>query len=621
MIHALSSITLVRQTFLLFSYTLLATASLLVAYCLRFDLVIPEAQQLNFYTILVPFVLLKLALLYGFGQFGSFLSYFRIPDLFRLFWALSTASLLLAAWWFFGQDGSLAPPRSVILADYLLSIILFPGYRVTLRFLRERFLEDVKAEHKAAPIAIIGASNAGSTVAADLLSKRSLGMRPVVFLDDDPSKHGKTIHGIPVEGTPDDLLSVAEQYGLKKVVLALPSSAVQRIRGIVQMANSAKLETAVIPSLGELASGKVRASQLRSVELEDILGREPVELDSGEIEHMVKHRVAMVTGAGGSIGAELCRQLVNLKPERIILLEQSEAHLFLIERELEQNGYGGVVTPVVANILDGERMEYIFERYKPQLIFHAAAHKHVPMMEHQPQAAIYNNSIGSFELAKLAIRHNCERFVLISTDKAINPTSVMGASKRMAELFTQSLQDSPKNKTRFIAVRFGNVLGSSGSVIPIFKEQIAAGGPVTVTHPDVTRYFMTIPEAVGLVLQAASQGQGGEIFILDMGQPMKIVDVARQLIQLSGLEPDVDIQIEFTGLRPGEKLFEELQHNLESLKQTPHKRIFCLSGEPQSLKTSDTQAASFRERLYKDNRSELKRLLKRYIPEYKPFFD
>jgi FlaA1/EpsC-like NDP-sugar epimerase len=342
-------------------------------------------------------------------------------------------------------------------------------------------------------------------------------------------------------------------------------------------------------------------------------------LETENIREILKGRVVMVSGAGGSIGSELCRQIVSFHPQRLLLLEQSEVQMFLIEQELIHAGHGSIVLPLVADVLDLPRMKHIYQRFQPEVVFHAAAHKHVPMMESQPSEAIKNNVFGTVQIAELAFAHGVARFVMISTDKAINPTSVMGATKRMAEIFLQALHASGNGQTKFMAVRFGNVLGSSGSVIPIFNQQIAAGGPVKVTHPEVTRYFMTIPEAVGLVLQSAAQGEGGEIFLLDMGKPVKILDLAKQLIELSGLRPQEDIEIEFIGLRPGEKLFEELSYKAENLSSTNHPKIMRLVSDPLPLKEVRAQLDELSINLHQVEPNQLKVLLKSCVPEYQPY--
>jgi FlaA1/EpsC-like NDP-sugar epimerase len=369
-----------------------------------------------------------------------------------------------------------------------------------------------------------------------------------------------------------------------------------------------------------LATGQVKVDRTRPVAIEDLLGREQVELDSVGIDRLIHDRVVLVTGAGGSIGSELCRQILEKGPRRLILIDQTEIALFEIENELLATPDGKCILPLIADITDLHSMRAIFATYRPEIVFHAAAHKHVPLMERQPCEAIKNNTFGTAQLARLASEHEVERFVLISTDKAINPTSVMGCSKRLAEKALQARQRTPGNKTRFLAVRFGNVLGSSGSVIPTFRRQIARGGPVTVTHPEMTRYFMTIPEAVGLVLQTATLGTGGEIFILDMGKPVKIIDMARQMIELSGFKPDVDIEIRITGLRPGEKLYEELRHTDESHETTVHPRVYRLKAAPDSVaERDDGWLTALRVVADTGNAAEIKAAMKRLVPEYTPY--
>ena len=399
----------------------------------------------------------------------------------------------------------------------------------------------------------------------------------------------------------------------------MPSAPAKRIGEIVKVLRKAEVKMQIVPSMSQLASGQVKVNAIRSVEIQDLLGRPSVEIDSGNVARILEGQVVMVTGAGGSIGSELCRQVAMFGPEKLLLVERSEPHLFAIEQELLQGDGAATIVPLVADILDISRMHQLFEEFSPSIIFHAAAHKHVPMMEHQPVEAVKNNSIGTAQFATLAAHHRVDRFVLISTDKAINPTSVMGASKRLAEMFLQGLHAGDFHRTKFMAVRFGNVLGSSGSVVPIFSRQIAAGGPVTVTHPDVKRYFMTIPEATRLVLQSAAQGEGGEIFVLDMGDPIKILDLARQMIELSGFVPEKDIEISIIGLRPGEKLFEELSHHAENLKATNHPKVMRFVAEPLPLRFVQTAISEFVQCITTAEPEQIKAMLKSLIPEYEPF--
>jgi FlaA1/EpsC-like NDP-sugar epimerase len=614
-------------------YTTLLLFSLWLSYELRFDFKIHDPKypenlvwiplRHSEYFWIVP---LELVFLYLFGQFRGFLSYFRLTDLFRVVWAIGTVFAILVVMWVgynqFQHDESV-PPISVIILNLLLATLLVSAFRVGLRSYREGQSSGRRKGLGSAQrrVAIVGAGDVGSAVAADLLAKRGLGLKPVAFFDDNTDKHGLDIHGIPVVGSPDQFAVARDAYEFEQIIIALPSTAHRRILEVVSRAKALGLETEIMPSMWDLASGRAQASQVRPVELEDLLGRDPVSLDSAQIDEMFRDRVVMVTGAGGSIGSELCRQIANRNPKRLIIVDHSEVQLFQIEQELVGMGHVSLIVPCVATVLDGERMDWIMRTYRPALIFHAAAHKHVPMMEHQPVEALKNNTLGTQLLAQLASQNQVGKFIFISTDKAVNPTSVMGCSKRLAEIAIQALQQAPGNVTQFCAVRFGNVLGSSGSVIPTFKRQIAEGGPVTVTHPDVMRYFMTIPESVGLVLQAATQATGGEIFVLDMGQPIKIIDVARQLIELSGFRPDIDIEIKYIGLRPGEKLFEEFKHEGELFQDTAHKRIHRFVCQPATPAQVDRWLGDLKTQLVPGARDQVKQFLTQIVPEYTPYVE
>jgi FlaA1/EpsC-like NDP-sugar epimerase len=596
---------------------LVVSASWLVAYHLRFDFN-PTTEAIAQMARYGPWVVfLKLLILYLLGQFSGLLSYFSIPDLRHLFYSVGTSSGLL-----FGMR-VLAPqlfdvPRGVLAVDLLLSFAGLAAVRLGFRLVRENYFSGKISLQPARRIGIVGAGDAGARLAREFLIKKSVGMRPVAFFDDDQGKWRSRVHDIPVLGGPELLLQDTG-HTLDEVVIAMPSAPAKRIGEVVKILQQAKLKFATVPSLDQLATGRVKVSQLRPVEIQDLLGREPVRLDTDNIREILKNRIVMVTGAGGSIGSELCRQIVSFQPKQLLLVEQSDEQLLQIERELRETGYGDVLIPLLADILDMGRMRSFFERFQPAVIFHAAAHKHVPMMESQPTEAIKNNAFGTARLGELALEYDVDRFVLISSDKAINPTNVMGATKRLAEIYLQALSAKTSGATKFMAVRFGNVLGSSGSVIPIFSKQIAAGGPVKVTHPDVTRYFMTIPEAVGLVLQSGAQGSGGEIFVLDMGKPVKIVDLARQLIELSGLRPNDDIEIVFTGLRPGEKLYEELSHKGENFTPTHHPKIMRFVSEPLPLHEVRKHFERLAAKLDDAEPGQLKLLLKQAVPEYLPY--
>lgn len=625
-----------RTAFFCLVYGALATLSLWLAYELRFSPLHSTPtetdrtafQEYLFFQrprALLWLVPLKVGCLWAFGQFRGVFYYFRLPDALRLGSALFLATLVALFIPALATEGGArdlwAPTRGVILMDFNLSLILFVGFRVSLRALRDRFFTAGNPTQGVVErIAIIGAGQVGAQLAADLLARRGHGLEPVCFLDDNPDKHRLNIHGIPVVGAPARIPELAEKFGVTEIILALPAQSARRIREVSVLAAAHQLRVLVVPSLTELAGGRVQASDLRPVSVEDLLGRSPAQLDATAIGAMIAGQTVLVTGAGGSIGAELCRQIAQRAPARLLLLDQCEPLLYQTEQELISQGAGALVTPLVADIGDEAAMRRVFGQYQPTLIIHAAAHKHVPMMESQPTEALQNNVLGTANLAQLASEFGATKFVLISSDKAINPTNVMGATKRLAELVVRAMQAQPGNRTTFVAVRFGNVLASSGSVIPIFRKQIAQGGPVTVTHPDVKRYFMTIPEAVGLVLQSATLGGDGEILVLEMGEPLRIMDVARQLIELSGLRPDVDIEIRITGLRPGEKLVEELHHAGEHFRPTAHPRVFCYLQPLPSPGELPVLLAQVKALLPLD-RQPCKLGIRTLVPEYIPFTD
>ena len=613
-----------RSLVLTLVYVVVLLLAWWMAFLIRFDFLLPPRQQEQMLAHWPWQLAIKLAMLLVFGQFSGLLSYFSLPDLTRLLYACATSSGLIAFVRF--MNSSFVVPRSVLLTDFMFSFAALVGVRMGFRILRERFLAPksaVAVSGRARRVGIIGADDVGANLAKELMSRRGLGLEPVAFFDDHKSKWNKRVHGIPVLGAPEQLLNPKLNLKLDEVIIATPEAPAKRIGEVVRILQQARLRYESVPALEQLATGKVKVSQLREVEIQDLLGRSPVQIQTDHIRELLQGQVVMVTGAGGSIGSELCRQILNFNPERVLLLEQSEFLLFQIEQELREAGAGGEILPLVGDVCDQERLNQIFARFKPSIVFHAAAHKHVPMMENQPAEAVQNNTFGTARLAETSLAHGVRRFILISTDKAINPTNVMGATKRLAEIFLQSLDAAQADRnsagTRFMAVRFGNVLGSSGSVIPTFRKQIAAGGPVKVTHPDVTRYFMTIPEAVGLVLQSATQGTGGEIFVLDMGQPVKIVDLARQLIELSGHRPGDDILIEYTGLRPGEKLFEELSHKGENITTTSHPKIMRFVCQPAPLDSVRTTFATIAHQMHEVEANVLKMRLHQAVPEYRPY--
>ena len=603
---------------LLFVYAAELTASLWLAYELRFDFMVePNFQKERLFVLcwLIPLQLLLLGL---FHQLNTILGYFSTPDLARMFHALTISAITaLVVWGVWGEG--FAPPRGVIVLDFVFCLVGLTGARLALRTFRESLTASGKKNgHGKRRVGIIGAGDAGAVLAHELALKPGHGLEPVAFFDDNPRKWHSRVHDIPVLGPPEKLLEVAGKMDIREAIIAMPTAPAKRVGEIVRLLRQTRIQCKTIPSLDQLALGQVRVSQLRNVEVQDLLGRERVELETESIRLILQDRVVLVTGAGGSIGSELCRQIATYHPKQLLLVDRSEPNVFQIEQELIGLGHAPRIVPLVGDIVDRARMEQILTAFRPQVIFHAAAHKHVPMMEYQPGEAVKNNSLGTAQLADQALEFGVDRFILISSDKAINPTSVMGATKRLAEIYIQALHAAHPGQTKFMAVRFGNVLGSSGSVIPLFHQQIAEGGPVKVTHPDMTRYFMTIPEASMLVLQSAMQGTGGEIFVLDMGKPVRIVDLARQMIELSGLKPDVDIQIEFTGMRPGEKLFEEISRTGENFAPTTHAKIFRFISQPADLARIGATLQGLRDGLHQLKPDQIKLRLREALPGYTP---
>ncbi|MGB0334543.1 MAG: polysaccharide biosynthesis protein [Opitutales bacterium] len=607
-----------RTLALVLFYAFVTISSYWTAYELRFDFNVPPAYELDRINTLWWIVTLQLMLLTACGQIDSILSYFRLPDALKLFSGLFANALILLSMWYV-YHGDSVPPRAVILTFFLLSFLGIAGFRILMRVKSSRGIEDWLGADSSENVIIIGAGEVGAALCVDLLHKTRLGMRPVAFLDDDPRKIGRYLHGVLVADEVNELPEVAKRYGVSKVIVAFPSASIKRVQEVAEMAREAQLRVDTVPALTDLVSGKAELSQLRPIQLEDLLGREPVDLNSADIRRMLTGKRVLITGAGGSIGRELISQIAGYTPRGILCIDQAEIAIFNLQREVISELSEEIdITTKILDINNKDQIESIFKCYRPEVIFHAAAHKHVNLMESQPDEALRNNFIATHELARIASRAGAERFILISTDKAINPTSVMGASKRLAELAILAEEHAENNETKFMAVRFGNVLGSSGSVIPIFRRQIAKGGPITVTDPEVTRFFMTVEEAVGLVLQSATLGDGGEIFVLDMGASVKILDVARQMIALSGLRESVDIDIEYIGLRPGEKLYEEVQHISESLLATRHERIMRFVSEQYGNFDIQAFCEEIETAIASGDADQMKATIRRYIPEYTP---
>lgn len=544
----------------------------LIAFWLRFNLELPDLYSEQAWRSLPWVVPLHGVIFYAFGLYRGIWRYASLPDVQRIILALGIAALVVPAALFMLQ---LSVPRSVLVMAPVLLLVFMGGSRLVYRGWKERRL-GVKLSSGREPVVILGASGAAATLIRDL--SRSPQWQIIGLFDDDPALHHRQIYGVPVFGSINDLPRLQAELNARRAIVAMPDADHRARRRAVEAARAANLQVMTVPSYDDLVSGRVTVSQIRDIELDDLLGRDPVTLDTTGLQEWLGCKVILVTGSGGSIGSELSRQIARYQPKRIVLVDHSEFLLYSIEQEFQQRYPNIQISPVIADVKDATRIDELVGRFQPSVIFHAAAYKHVPLMEgDNAWQAVLNNVRGTQVVAQAAIRHKVQKFVLISTDKAVNPTNVMGATKRLAELVCQLLQQTVG--TRFVTVRFGNVLGSTGSVIPRFRQQIASGGPVTVTHPEITRFFMSIPEAVQLVLQAGLMGNGGEILVLDMGEPVKIADLARDLIRLSGFNDD-DIRIEFTGLRPGEKLYEEVLAADENSLPTPHCKLRIAKARP-----------------------------------------
>jgi FlaA1/EpsC-like NDP-sugar epimerase len=537
------------------------------AYILRFNLeAVPGwfwQQALNSLLVVIP---VQAAVFWLFGLYRGVWRFASLPDMIRIGKSVFTGLIIITLLLWLTRDFS-GVPRSVPVLYGILLMIFLSLPRMVYRFVKDQGARSKSAQR----VLVVGAGSAGEMLVRDLLRDTQRAYLPVAFVDDDASKRGREIHGVRVMGNCRKLPRIARKLAVDLVMLAVPSADKSQMQRIIAVVEETGLPFRTVPPLKELMSGNVRVDQLREVMIEDLLGRDPVALDWQAIKKGLSGRSVLITGAGGSIGSELCRQLASLSLKNLILVENSEFNLFCMERELRQRFPDLALFPHLADITERQVVDRIFHRYHPQVVFHAAAYKHVPLLEEQVREAVNNNVLGTRNVALAADACAAAEFVLISTDKAVNPANVMGASKRAAEIYCQNLND--RSSTSFITVRFGNVLGSTGSVVPLFKEQIEQGGPVSVTHPDMERYFMTTREACQLIMQASVLGEGGEIFVLDMGQPVRIQYLAEQLIRLSGKKPGEDIAIEYIGLRPGEKLYEELFHEQESLQPTAHEKI------------------------------------------------
>jgi FlaA1/EpsC-like NDP-sugar epimerase len=605
-----SQIVKYRKVAIVVSQAGLLVLTYYLSFLLRFDFLLSAEYQKVFVQTIPLVLIIKMAIFVYFRLFRGWWRYVGMSDLLDIIKAASASAVLLFASVYL-MRGFVGYPRSVIVIDMVLTILVIGGMRFAVR----AYTESTRTLITTANALIIGAGSAGNAIAQELKNNERLGYSLIGFVDDDPAKRGERIHGIKVLGKTTDLPRIIGKYDVSQILIAIPSATGKQMQQIIDTCVECKVDFKTLPALGDIINASVSMGQMRRVRVEDLLVRAPVRLDLERIREKFQQRVVFITGAGGSIGSELARQVGRFQPEKLVLFDRSETDLHRLEIEFSERFPKLERVFVVGDILDVNRLREVISAHRPASVFHAAAYKHVPMMEWNCFQAVTNNIFGTYNVALMARQCGVEDFVLISSDKAVNPSSIMGATKRVSELLILGLQG---HATRYVSVRFGNVLGSNGSVVPLFEQQIANRKPITVTHPDVRRYFMTIPEAVQLVLQASTMGKGGEIFVLDMGEPIKIVDLAHDLIRLSGLEPQRDIPIVFTGLRPGEKLFEELRFDGEGLKPTAHEKIRVLDGGPASSSQVNAWLDELAVIVAAKNVHRLVTKLKEIVPEYTP---
>lgn len=605
-----------RSAALLALDIILVNLSLLMAYLLTFDgkysNIPPEMRnwEVIVNTAIIA-TIIKVATYLTVKLYSSVWKYAGIYEVVTTVAASFMSNTIVLAYIFLTR---LPVPRRIFIITFFIDIVFIGGSRLSYRVFRRIIRGEAIRFKDYKRIMIIGGGDAGAIIVRELLIHSALNSKPVVIMDDDPLKQRRKINGVPILGTTRDIETVAEKMKIDEIIIAIPSASKKLIGEIFDHCSKTSCKIKILPSLSQLIDETVTIQKVRDVAIEDLLGREPVKLDQEKIASVISGQTVLVTGGGGSIGSELCRQIAALAPKQLIILDIYENNAYEIQQELLSTHPSMNLEVVIANVREKKRIEQVFAKYRPAVVFHAAAHKHVPLMEANPAEAIKNNVFGTMNVAECADHYAAERFVLISTDKAVNPTNIMGATKRMAEMIIQGIDK--RSKTEFVAVRFGNVLGSNGSVIPLFKKQIAMGGPVKVTHPEINRFFMTIPEAVQLVIQAGAMAQGGEIFVLDMGEPVKILDLAKNLIRLSGFEPDEDIMIEFTGLRPGEKLYEELLMAEEGLKATKNDKIYVAQPVYTDLALLKRELEMLANKVL-DQDGDIKAYMEAIVPTYK----
>lgn len=607
---------LVRRVFLVITDICLINGSILLALLMRFDVNVSsiEPQYIcHFKDTWVIYTIITLIIFWIFRMYHSLWQYASIAELYKIVEACITSEvvyILMTA-----VSGRMMPRSCYFTAGVFMTVAMCTS-RFMYRIIRT-FIQNYRHTSEQINIMIIGAGEATNVLMREIANSRYLDNSKVVaIIDDDPQKIGRFIRGVKVVGNRNNIKEYARYYEIDEIIFAIPSASMQTKKEILNICKETPCNLKIIPGVYQMMDGEINVEDIRNVDVTDLLGRDPINVDLESIMGYVSGKTVMVTGGGGSIGSELCRQLVKHGLKRLIIFDIYENNAYDIQQELEQDFPDADVVTLIGSVRNTSRLEAVFDEYRPDIVYHAAAHKHVPLMEVSPNEAVKNNVIGTWNVAKMADKYHVKRFVMISTDKAVNPTNVMGATKRICEMIIQYINE--KSATEFVAVRFGNVLGSNGSVIPLFKKQIAAGGPVTVTHPDIIRYFMTIPEAVSLVIQAGAYAKGGEIFILDMGEPVKIDDLAKNLIRLSGYTLGVNMEIKYTGLRPGEKLYEELLMDEEGLQDTANKLIHI--GKPIEFdKTGfEDKLEKIKELAYDESESDVREYIKEMVPTYKP---
>ena len=611
-----------RKAIILFTHILSFCMALFLSFLLIHNMRLEKAWIFRDFSLMLLFTVpIKLVVFGVFKQYRGWWRYVGISDLLQIAKASLVSTVIIVIFWYGGQKndfirlhmGDLGQtPDALIILDWFATIMILASLRMLVRMYHEEFRSENGTGVK--KFLIIGAGDAGEALLREIMRMKVEQYDVVGFIDDDQRKQGMSIHGISVLGTVEELPKICTKHNIEEIAIAIPGSSHKELRRVVQICQGTKVRFRTVPSITDIATGKLKVSQIRDVDIADLLGRDEVQLDLDLIEKFLKDKIILVTGAGGSIGSEMCRQVCRFNPKQLLLVEQAENPLFFIERELREQFPDVTLIPLIRNITNYDRIRQVFLDYRPEVVIHAAAHKHVPLMEQNPGEAVINNIIGTKNIADASNESGSAEFVMISTDKAVNPTSIMGSTKRIAEMYTQNLNSS--SNTHFTTVRFGNVLDSNGSVVPIFKQQIAAGGPVTVTHPDMERYFMTIPEASQLVLQAATLGKGGEIFVLDMGEAVKIMHLARELITLSGFRPDEDIDIVFTGMRPGEKLFEELSIEGEDMLPTKHPKIAAWQNKPVDRAVLRNYIEEMVLTAKTQDHGKIVAVIKKLIPEY-----